>query len=107
RIAIIDNGEIIAQGTQSELQKQSNVKEKMEITFEGISKEQLDSLKEKLKLNITQNNQKVTIECDVNKDLSKIISACNTIDLKIEDLELKKVNLESIFLSFTGKQLRD
>lgn len=107
RIAIIDKGSIIAQGTQDELQKQSNVEEQMEIAFEKISKEQLDSLKDTLKLNLTQDNQKVIIECDVNKDLSKIISACNAIDLQIEDLELKKVNLEAIFLSFTGKQLRD
>ncbi len=107
RIAIIDAGEIIAQGTQSELQKQSDVKEVVEICFESIDDTQFKQLQEILKLNMTQNENCITIECDVNKDLSNIITASNNINLNIEDLELKKVNLEAIFLNLTGKQLRD
>lgn len=107
RIAIIDNGEIIAQGTQSELQEQSKVKESIEITFSSISDEKVTALKEKLGMEISLNNNKISIACDVNKDLSNIISICNEEKLSIEDLELKKVNLEAIFLNLTGKQLRD
>lgn len=107
RIAIIDAGKIIAQGTQQELQIQSNVKEMIEIIFENSSQAKIDKLKDQLQLKITQKEQTITIECNANKDLSNIISACNSNDLKIEDLELKKVNLEAAFLSLTGKQLRD
>ncbi len=107
RIAIMDSGKIVAQGTQAELQQQSNVKEAIEITFQSISETQIEQLKNQLKLKITQNEEIITFECDVNKDLSNIISTCNKISLKIEDIELKKVNLEAIFLSLTGKQLRD
>ncbi|PHR70200.1 MAG: export ABC transporter ATP-binding protein [Lutibacter sp.] len=107
RIAIIDNGEIIAQGTQNELQKKSNVNEAVEITFESISGDQVEKLKKELKGEIIQIDNTVAIACDVNKDLSSIISICNNENLTIEDLELKKVNLEAIFLSLTGKQLRD
>ncbi len=107
RIAIIDAGEIIAQGTQAELQKQSDVEEKIEIVFETASENQLQKLQKQLQLKMIQDGQKVTIACDVNKDLSNIITACNNSGLKIEDLELKKVNLEAIFLNLTGKQLRD
>jgi len=107
RIAIMDSGKIVAQGTQAELQQQSNVKEAIEITFQSISETQIEQLKNQLQLKITQNEEIITFECDVNKDLSNIISACNKSNLKIEDIELKKVNLEAIFLSLTGKQLRD
>lgn len=107
RIAIMDSGKIVAQGTQAELQQQSNVKEAIEITFQSISETQIEQLKNQLQLKITQNEEIITFECDVNKDLSIIISSCNKISLKIEDIELKKVNLEAIFLSLTGKQLRD
>lgn len=107
RIAIIDAGEIIAQGTQAELQKQSDVVEKIEITFETVSENQLKELQKLLQLEMVQDEQKVIIACDVNKDLSNIITVCNNSGLKIEDLELKKVNLEAIFLNLTGKQLRD
>jgi len=107
RIAIIDNGEIIAQGTQNELQEQSNVKESVEIVFSSISDEKVANLKEKLNLDISLDANKISIACDVNKDLSNIISICNEEKLSIEDLKLKKVNLEAIFLNLTGKQLRD
>lgn len=107
RIAIIDDGKIVAQGTQSELQKQSKVKEVVEICFESIDDNQFQKLKNKLQLNINLIERCVTIECEVNKDLSNIISTCNHLNLNIEDLELKKVNLEAIFLNLTGKQLRD
>lgn len=107
RIAIMDSGKIVAQGTQAELQQQSNVKEAIEITFQSISETQKEQLKNQLQLKITQNEEIITFECDVNKELSNIISSCNKISLKIEDIELKKVNLEAIFLSLTGKQLRD
>jgi linearmycin/streptolysin S transport system ATP-binding protein len=107
RIAIIDAGEIIAQGTQAELQQHSNVNEAVEIAFQSISKNQIEQLKEELKFEVSQNNLKLIIECDVNKDLSSIISASNKSNLKIEDIVIKKVNLEAIFLSLTGKQLRD
>ena len=107
KIAIMDSGKIIAQGTQTELQEQSNVKEAIEITFQSVSVNQIEQLQNQFQLKITQSEQKIAIQCNVKKDLSTIISVCNNNNLKIEDIELKKVNLEAIFLSFTGKQLRD
>ncbi len=106
RIAIIDDGEIVAQGTQSELQKESNVKETIEITFQEINSTQVEILKEAFP-SLIQNNQSITVACDANKELPTIISICNTVKLQIEDLKLNKVNLETIFLNLTGKQLRD
>jgi len=106
RIAIIDDGKIVAQGTQSELQKESNVKETIEIMFQTITTNQVKKLKE-IFPSVVQNKQSITIVCDANKELSTIISICNSENLQIEDLKLNKVNLETIFLNFTGKQLRD
>jgi len=106
RIAIIDDGKIVAQGTQSELQKESNVKETIEIRFQTITSTQVEILKEAFP-SLIQNNQTITVACDANKELSTIISICNTVKLQIEDLKLNKVNLETIFLKLTGKQLRD
>lgn len=106
RIAIIDNGKIVAQGTQSELQKESNVKETIEITYHSILADQKKSLEENFQ-KITFKEKSFVIVCDVNKDLVNIISICNVQKISIEDLKLNKVTLESIFLNLTGKQLRD
>ncbi len=107
RIAIVDLGKIVAQGTQTELQNQSDVKTSIEISFDSISEEKMKALKEKIDLKITTSNNVISVECDANKDLSKIITVCNLLNLKIEDIELKKVNLEAIFLDLTGKKLRN
>lgn len=104
-IAIIDDGVIIAQGSQSKLQKESKVKEAVAITFESISAIQEEKLRASFDLSI--NAKTVNIQCDANKELSEIIKICNANELDIEDLQIKKVNLEAIFLNLTGKQLRD
>jgi hypothetical protein len=44
---------------------------------------------------------------NIKNDLSKIILKCSDAGLDVENIEIQKVNLETIFLSLTGKQLRD
>ncbi len=106
RIAIIDSGEIIAQGTQLELQNRTHVKETIELEFEILSEESKQNLDKQIKYKTIYQEQKIAIECTV-KELPDIIIICNNINLKIKDIVVKKANLEAIFLSLTGKQLRD
>ena len=44
---------------------------------------------------------------NIQGDLSKILLKCNEVGLDILHIDIQKVNLETIFLSLTGKQLRD
>lgn len=106
RIAIIDSGEIIAQGTQSQLKELVQTKESIQFEFNFLSENQIAQLRKSLPYTITQNQHKLLVECTV-KELSKVITACNELQLSIKDIQLNKVNLEAIFLSLTGKQLRD
>ena len=106
KIAIIDEGTIIAQGTLIKLQKESSIEEKIEIQFKSISKTQFKPFKEKFPSSILKKST-ISIACDVQKELVTLIGYCNNLSLIIEDVQIKKVNLEAIFLSLTGKQLRD
>ena len=106
RIAIIDSGKIIAQGTQSELADLVNAKESIQLEFDFLSEQQVNQLKESLQYPIKQSENKLLIDVTV-KELTKVITACNELQLSIKDIQLNKVNLEAIFLSLTGKQLRD
>jgi len=106
RIAIIDSGKILAIGTQEELQNLVNIKERIQLEFETLFEDDVAKLRKLLNHDMQQNDTKLSIESNV-KQLAKIISVCNQLQLDIIDIELKKVNLESIFLSLTGKQLRD
>lgn len=106
RIAIIDSGKIIAQGTQSELKEMVQTKESIQLEFEMLSEGQVVSLREALPYQIVQIENQLMIQSTV-KELSEIVSACNQVNATIKDIQLNKVNLEAIFLSLTGKQLRD
>ncbi|MCF6347809.1 MAG: ABC transporter ATP-binding protein [Flavobacteriaceae bacterium] len=106
RIAIIDSGKIITQGTQTELQNLTNVKETIELEFESLSTNTAQNFKEKISHDAVQIDNKISIASNV-KNLPGIITLCNELEMEIKDLTFKKANLEAIFLSLTGKQLRD
>jgi ABC-2 type transport system ATP-binding protein len=106
RIGIIDNGQIIAQGTLEELKSLSKISETIVVSFSNLS----DSLYEKISSegNVTRLDSEVHFaSSDVKKDLSVIVLKCSQAGLNISHIDIKKVNLETIFLSLTGKQLRD
>jgi ABC-2 type transport system ATP-binding protein len=44
---------------------------------------------------------------NIQGDLSKIILKCNEFGLDIRNIDIQKINLETIFLSLTGTKLRD
>ena len=107
RIGIIDNGEIIAQGTLDELRTSGSMKETVVISFSNLSKE---------RFNIIANDWKDLQRFDdtihfysmnIQSALSKIILKCSEAGLDIRHIGIRKINLETIFLSLTGKQLRD
>lgn len=107
RIAIIDNGQIIAHGTLDELKSKSKIAETIVISFLNLS----DGLYEKISSNrecvTRQENEVYFATSDVKKDLAVIVLKCSEAGLGISHIDIKKVNLETIFLSLTGKQLRD
>ncbi len=106
-IAIMDNGEIIAQGTIDELQKACNLKEIIYVEVISISKEIFKYLQEKSKLNIQKNGHIIAVECNPSIDLEEFLTTLRQLNITIKSIEIQKSNLESIFLNLTGKQLRD
>ena len=83
-----------------------NVKENVQLKFDFLSEDQVVKLRELLSYPMIQKEKTLIIESTI-KELSGIIAACNQLGLTINDIQLQKVNLETIFLSLTGKQLRD
>jgi ABC-2 type transport system ATP-binding protein len=107
RIGIIDNGEIIAQGTLDELRTSGSMKETVVISFANLSDERYTTI-----VNDWNDLQRFddTIHfysMNIQVALSKIILKCSEVGLDIRHIDIRKINLETIFLSLTGKQLRD
>lgn len=108
RIGIIDNGEIIAQGTLDELKSNSPVKEVISIEVSEMSGETMQRIKQSLEGEVKVGSNMVHYYTNNTKtDLPKLVIRCNELGLDIQHIDIQKVNLEAIFLGLTGKQLRD
>jgi len=107
KIAIMDNGNIIAQGSLEELQNTSKTKELLQLTFKNLNNQQFEGFKNYFDFEITNQNNQLSIKCDLEKELNNILNYSIKNDLKIIDVNRKKATLETIFLELTGKSLRD
>ena len=107
RIAIIDHGEIIAQGTIEELKKSTKTRETIVVTCQNLSDGLFEKASFEWKELMRMGSEIHFYSEDVKRDLSKIIMMCSEIGLDISHIDIQKVNLESVFLGLTGKQLRD
>jgi ABC-2 type transport system ATP-binding protein len=109
RIAIIDHGKIIAEGTKEQLI--AIITNTKDIWIEVKSTENLKLDQVKLitgvrSVQLDENVLKVNSEFDVN-NLNKIIQHFINNDIEISSLEEKEPNLEAVFLTLTGRNLRD
>ncbi len=107
RIGIIDNGEIIAQGTLNELRASGSMKESVVISYTNLTDERYNTIEKEW--NDLQRFEDAIhfYSMNIQGDLSKIILMCNEFGLDIRYIDIRKINLETIFLSLTGKKLRD
>ena len=106
-IGIIDNGEIIALGTLDELRTSHSMKESVVISFINLSDERYTTITKDWKDLQRFDDTIHFYSMNIQGDLSKIILKCNEVGLDILHIDIRKINLETIFLSLTGKQLRD
>jgi ABC-2 type transport system ATP-binding protein len=108
RIAIMDKGSIIASGTLAELRAHSGQHESLVITLSG-QPDQLSntlSLPHGLNLQIIDNQLIIRGE-HLQQQLPAVMSALLEMRLEIRHMDIRSVDLETIFLSLTGKNLRD
>lgn len=109
KIAIIDAGRIIAQGTLKELRKIIDVKDSVTIKLAEYDNEiisRITTTNPLFKLDSTTNTIKV--ECgNISNDISIIINHVKNAGGVIERIYTQGTNLESIYLKLTGKELRD
>lgn len=108
RIGIIDHGEIIARGTLDELRNTTNANESIVIHFEESISGKKDELKKSLSNILDINENSIVIsEKNSGKELPHILMQLNQLGFNIHQVEINKVNLETIFLNLTGRKLRD
>lgn len=108
RILIMDKGQFIAQGTLSELNAQHGEGDLIEISFGNHFDIEALGLSGIKKLNWIAPHTKVQIFVDnIAEVLPAVINSARTKNIKIDELLSRKMTLDDLFISMTGRHLHD
>lgn len=109
RIGIVDHGNLIALGSKEELKSSVKSDEKIELELSQILPAAVSKIKEVKGIKaVVIDDKKVIINTDGNKDiLPSLIKLFFSMNIKILSVKVEEPNLESVFLSLTGRALRD
>ena len=109
RIAIMDGGKIIAQGTKDELRLLIGDKDIIRAKVSNADQEKISALKNLKEVEgATLKDEAVdVISSHGRKALPEVISFLIDKGVEIHSIEIQEPDLESVFLHLTGKTLRD
>lgn len=109
RVAIMDHGKIIAEGTKDELKSIITDTSTVLITLDfldGIKEEDIKAIPGVQHVHIEDSIVKINSSKEVN-NLDKIILYFTGKNIPIRNVESKTPDLETVFLTLTGRKLRD
>ncbi|MCR8642729.1 ABC transporter ATP-binding protein [Paenibacillus sp. N1-5-1-14] len=109
RIAIIDHGKIIAEGTKEQLKAIITDTKDLWIEVKSAEGLHIDSIKEVSgvkAIQVEENVVKINSDTGVN-NLNKIIQVFMNQEVEIRSVQEQAPNLETVFLTLTGRKLRD
>ena len=109
KIAIIDVGCIIAQGTLKELRKISDARDLLTIKLADFNNETISSIMQVDPLiRFDSTTKTLEIDCEnISNEISRMTNNIQNAGGVIERIYTRGTNLESIYLKLTGKELRD
>ncbi|QLY78917.1 ABC transporter ATP-binding protein [Clostridium intestinale] len=109
KVCILDEGKVIAKGDQDHIKRMIMNEERVEITISEYKPEidltlkKLNSVRE-----VVYKDSKLTVIMqDTQRSIQQIIEVLIKEEIGISDISIKKPTLETVFLSLTGKALRD
>ena len=109
KISILDHGKVIAEGTKEELKAIVTDKNTVVVTVsnvELVSEEKLKEISGVTGVIIDENMVKINSSKEVN-NLDKVILYFTDNNIPIKNVENKVPDLETVFLTLTGRKLRD
>ncbi|GIN76538.1 Daunorubicin/doxorubicin resistance ATP-binding protein DrrA [Bacillus paralicheniformis] len=109
RIAIVDHGKIIAEGTKEQLKSIITNTKDIQVVLKSAENVDIGELKTISGVEaaaLEDNTIKINSDAGVN-NLNQIIEKLMKNGAEIRSLEEKAPNLETVFLTLTGRQLRD
>lgn len=109
RVAIIDSGEVRAEGTQRELVRLVGENDRIRISGTGKLKEAAEQVKAIANVvDASASNDEVSIlTSDASSVLTVVLQTMSEDGMSIDSVTVEKPDLETVFLHLTGKALRD
>ena len=108
RIGIIDHGKIIAQGDLNHLKGLVSSRESIRVTTDILDETLKATVQSKWGDRMQIENEQLILDTDrADQKLSDLIGSLNQIGVPIKNIAIQSVNLETIFMQLTGRQLRD
>jgi ABC-2 type transport system ATP-binding protein len=109
RVAIIDEGRIVAMGTPRELQQRSREQSRIDIvTVQPLNGNALPQWPEAVQTKLAEDGRSLTVYSSrPARTLFEIMRWLDQQGLQLEDVHLKRPTLEDVFVELTGKRLRD
>lgn len=111
RVGIIDHGDLIAIGTQDELNRSVGETDTLilhvgeEANPETLAVE-VRKVKGVIKADVTDHEVSI-ITPSAEELLAPVVTHANNLGIKIRSIDIREPNLETVFLSLTGRALRD
>lgn len=108
-IAIMDKGKVIAQGNNDELKALISTEDTISLELSAINFTLVDNIKKIMGVtDCTTSENKITVISKTgSKNLSSIIDCIVNTGIEILNVSIEKPNLEGVFLTLTGRSLRD
>lgn len=109
RLVIMDHGRIIAKGTKEELENMVAVDDRVSIELSSMNYTIIDNIKKinGIKECSASGNILSIISKKHSKNLGRVIDCLSETDTEILSLNIERPSLESVFLTLTGRSLRD
>lgn len=106
RIAVIDHGIVIAEGTADELKKKVGM-DSATLTFKNIE-EFTDAKKVlKTKRHIDESKMTISFSVDTIRNLTSALNQLESANIAVGALDIHKPTLDDVFLQLTGKPVND
>lgn len=109
KVGIIDHGKLIAEGNSEELRNLITDRNNIEITTSDVAKvkrEKILDIPGVIAVEILNSTVKIATRREIN-NLDKIINYFTSSNIVIRNVESKVPDLETVFLTLTGRKLRE